>query len=72
VVTAVRKASPAVVNISVETVRRTGSPFGGVNPFFDEFFKDFFGDRPGSSAGSGASGQGSSSGPTASSSPTST
>jgi serine protease Do len=47
VVRAVRKASPAVVNISIETVTRTGGPFGGVSPFFDEFFKDFFGDRPG-------------------------
>ena len=46
VVRAVRKASPAVVNISTEIVTR-GSPFGGLNPFFEEFFRDFFGDLPG-------------------------
>jgi len=46
VVLAVRKASPAVVNISTEIVTRTGSPFRGFNPFFDDFFRDFFGDVP--------------------------
>ena len=46
VVLAVRKASPAVVNISSEIVTRTGSPFRGMNPFFDDFFRDFFGDVP--------------------------
>jgi len=44
VVLAVRKASPAVVNISSEIVTRTGSPLRGFNPFFDDFFRDFFGD----------------------------
>ncbi len=46
VVRAVRKASPAVVNISTEVVTR-GAPFGGLNPFFEDFFRDFFGDLPG-------------------------
>ena len=46
VVLAVRKASPAVVNISAETVTRAGRPFRGMNPFFDDFFRDFFGDMP--------------------------
>ena len=46
VVRAVRKASPAVVNISsaVET-RARANPFSGFgfgNPLFEEFFKDFF------------------------------
>ncbi len=45
VVRAVRKASPAVVNISTEIVTR-GSPFAGLNPFFEEFFRDFFGALP--------------------------
>ena len=48
VVTAVRKISPAVVNISsaIEVRKRT-SPFSGFgfNPFFEEFFKDFFDPR---------------------------
>ncbi|MEW6488349.1 MAG: Do family serine endopeptidase [Thermodesulfobacteriota bacterium] len=47
VVLAVRKASPAVVNISTETVVRTQSPFRGFSPFFDDFFRDFFGELPG-------------------------
>ncbi len=47
VVLAVRKASPAVVNISTEIVTRAPSPFRGFNPFFDDFFRDFFGDVPG-------------------------
>jgi Do/DeqQ family serine protease len=45
VVTAVRKVSPAVVNISAEyPVRTRTNPFGtfGANPFLDNFFKDFF------------------------------
>jgi serine protease Do len=46
VVRAVRKARPAVVNISsaVETRMRPNpfSGFGFRNPFFEEFFKDFF------------------------------
>ncbi len=46
VVRAVRKASPAVVNVSsaVETRTRPNpfSGFGFGNPFFEEFFKDFF------------------------------
>jgi len=46
VVLAVRKASPAVVNIGVEIVTRVGSPFQRFSPFFDEFFRDFFGDLP--------------------------
>ncbi len=47
VVKAVRKASPAVVNISTAyEVRSRPSPFSGFgNPFFDEFFKDFFDPR---------------------------
>jgi Do/DeqQ family serine protease len=47
VVKAVRKASPAVVNIStVYEIRTRPSPFSGFgNPFFDEFFKDFFDPR---------------------------
>ncbi len=47
VVLAVRKASPAVVNISTETVTRAQSSFRGFSPFFDDFFRDFFGDVPG-------------------------
>ncbi len=45
VVRAVRKVSPAVVNISSEyEVRKRVSPFSGfgMDPFFDSFFKDFF------------------------------
>ena len=45
VVTAVRKISPAVVNISSEfEVQHRISPFSGFgrDPFFDSFFKDFF------------------------------
>jgi len=45
VVRAVRKVSPAVVNISSEyEVRKQVSPFSGfgMDPFFDSFFKDFF------------------------------
>jgi serine protease Do len=47
VVKAVRKASPAVVNISsAYEVRSRPNPFSGFgNPFFDEFFKDFFDPR---------------------------
>lgn len=45
VVKAVRKVSPAVVNISSEQkVRQRLNPFSGQgsNPFFDNFFRDFF------------------------------
>ncbi len=45
VVKAVRKASPAIVNISSEfEVRTRRNPFSGFSkdPFFDSFFKDFF------------------------------
>jgi Do/DeqQ family serine protease len=47
VVKAVRKASPAVVNVSsAHEVRNRANPFSGFgNPFFDEFFKDFFDPR---------------------------
>jgi serine protease Do len=47
VVKAVRKASPAVVNIGTAyEVRTRPNPFSGFgNPFFDEFFKDFFDPR---------------------------
>ncbi|MGD9300774.1 MAG: Do family serine endopeptidase [Desulfobacterales bacterium] len=48
VVRAVRKVSPAVVNISSAVqVRKRTSPFSGFgfNPFFEEFFKDFFDPR---------------------------
>ncbi|MGD2184479.1 MAG: Do family serine endopeptidase [Desulfobacterales bacterium] len=48
VVRAVRKVSPAVVNISSSyEVRKRTNPFSGfgMNPFFDEFFKDFFDPR---------------------------
>jgi len=48
VVRAVRKVSPAVVNISsAHEVRKRTSPFSGfgLNPFFDEFFRDFFDPR---------------------------
>jgi serine protease Do len=45
VVRAVRKVSPAVVNISSEQqIRQRANPFSqyGHDPFFDNFFKDFF------------------------------
>jgi Do/DeqQ family serine protease len=48
VVRAVRKVSPAVVNISSAVqIRKQASPFSGFgfNPFFEEFFKDFFDPR---------------------------
>ena len=47
VVKAVRKVSPAVVNVSsAYEVRSRPNPFSGFgNPFFDEFFKDFFDPR---------------------------
>ena len=48
VVRAVRKVSPAVVNISSSyEVRKRPNPFSGfgMNPFFEEFFKDFFDPR---------------------------
>jgi Do/DeqQ family serine protease len=48
VVRAVRKISPAVVNISsAYLVRKRSSPFPGfgLNPFFEEFFRDFFDPR---------------------------
>ena len=47
VVKAVRKVSPAVVNISsASEARARANPFSGFgNPFFDEFFKDFFDPR---------------------------
>ena len=47
VVRAVRKASPAVVNISsAYEARALANPFSGFgNPLFDEFFKDFFDPR---------------------------
>jgi len=47
VVKAVRKVSPAVVNISTAyEARARTNPFSGFgSPFFDEFFKDFFDPR---------------------------
>jgi serine protease Do len=48
VVKAVRKVSPAVVNISSSyEVRKRANPFSGfgMDPFFEEFFKDFFDPR---------------------------
>ena len=48
VVRAVRKVSPAVVNISSSyAVRKRANPFTGfgMDPFFEEFFKDFFDPR---------------------------
>ncbi len=48
VVRAVRKVSPAVVNISSSyAVRKRPNPFSGfgMDPFFEEFFKDFFDPR---------------------------
>jgi serine protease Do len=58
VVRAVRKTSPAVVNISSEYEVRKRLSLPGFNPFFDSFFKDFFDPRfqqhdTGSSLGSG-------------------
>jgi Do/DeqQ family serine protease len=47
-VRAVRKVSPAVVNISSSyEVRKRANPFSGfgMDPFFEEFFKDFFDPR---------------------------
>ena len=49
VVIAVRRASPAVVNVSSESeVRKQINPFSGfgIDPFFDSFFKDFFDPGP--------------------------
>ena len=48
VVEAVKKASPAVVNVSTEqVVEQRGSPFPfPQDPFFDEFFRDFADPRP--------------------------
>jgi len=48
VVRAVRKVSPAVVNISSSyEIRKRANPFSGfgIDPFFEEFFKDFFDPR---------------------------
>jgi len=48
VVRAVRKVSPAVVNISSEyEVHKRANPFSEfeMNPFFDSFFRDFFDQR---------------------------
>ena len=48
VVRAVRKVSPAVVNISSSyEVRKRANPFSGfgMDPFFEEFFQDFFDPR---------------------------
>jgi Do/DeqQ family serine protease len=47
VVKAVRKVSPAVVNISsAQETRTRANPFRGFgNPLFDEFFRDFFDPR---------------------------
>ena len=48
VVRAVRKVSPAVVNISSSyEVRKRANPFSGfgMDPFFEEFFRDFFDPR---------------------------
>ena len=48
VVRAVRKVSPAVVNISSSyAIRKRANPFSGfgMDPFFEEFFKDFFDPR---------------------------
>ncbi|MFW6240991.1 MAG: trypsin-like peptidase domain-containing protein [Thermodesulfobacteriota bacterium] len=41
VVRAVRKVSPAVVNVATETPAARRSPFGG-DPMFEWFFRDFF------------------------------
>jgi S1-C subfamily serine protease len=51
IVKAVRKVSPAVVNISSSyEVRKRANPFSGFgfDPFFDNFFRDFFDPRPAS------------------------
>ena len=48
IVRAVRKVSPAVVNISSSyAVRKRANPFSGfgMDPFIEEFFKDFFDPR---------------------------
>jgi serine protease Do len=48
VVRAVRKVSPAVVNISSSyQIRKRANPFTGLglDPFFEEFFRDFFDPR---------------------------
>ncbi|MGD9004688.1 MAG: hypothetical protein PVH94_10000, partial [Desulfobacterales bacterium] len=48
IVQAVRKVSPAVVNISSSyAVRKRANPFSGfgLDPFFEDFFKDFFDPR---------------------------
>lgn len=48
VVRAVRKVSPAVVNISSSyAIRKRTNPFSGfgMDPFFEDFFKDFFDPR---------------------------
>jgi Do/DeqQ family serine protease len=48
IVRAVRKVSPAVVNISSShAIRKRVNPFSGfgMDPFFEEFFKDFFDPR---------------------------
>jgi Do/DeqQ family serine protease len=48
IVKAVRKVSPAVVNISTAyEIRRRSNPFSGfgLDPFFEEFFRDFFDPR---------------------------
>ncbi len=47
VVRAVRRAGPAVVNVStVYEVRTRAHPFSGfASPFFEEFFRDFFDPR---------------------------
>ena len=48
VVRAVRKVSPAVINISSSyAVRKRTNPFSGfgMDPFFEQFFKDFFDPR---------------------------
>ena len=45
VVKAVRKASPAVVNISSQyEIRKNSNPFSGfgMDPLLDNFFRDFF------------------------------
>lgn len=45
VVSAVQKASPAVVNISTEAIVNA-NPFMSFDPFVDNFFSDFFDARP--------------------------
>jgi len=42
VVLAVKRAAPAVVNISCEQVVEAKSPLEGLDPFFEGFFRDFF------------------------------